>query len=108
MAARFVRVDRETPMLLPVDLRDWVARDDLVNVVIDAVEACDLSPARINHRGSGERQYQPGMMLALLIYCYAHRMFSSRAIERATYSHVSVRYLCGGEHHPDHDTIATF
>jgi hypothetical protein len=26
---------------------------------------------RINERGSGSEQYRPGMMLALLIYCYA-------------------------------------
>jgi hypothetical protein len=26
MPARYVTVDRETPMLLPPDLRDWVCR----------------------------------------------------------------------------------
>jgi hypothetical protein len=29
MAERFVNVDRETPMLLPVDLREWIPQDDL-------------------------------------------------------------------------------
>ena len=94
-------------MLLPPDLRDWVAKDDLVRFIVDAVETCDLSPAKINHRGSGDAQYPPSMMLALLIYCYAHRLFSSRQIEQATYHHVSVRYLCGNLH-PDHDTVAAF
>jgi hypothetical protein len=47
------------------------------------------------------------MMLSLLIYCYATGRFGSRTIERATYSDVSVRYLCAN-HHPDHDTICTF
>ncbi len=28
MGARFVSVDRETPMLLPPDLRDWVPKSD--------------------------------------------------------------------------------
>ena len=46
-------------------------------------------------------------MLALLVYCYATGLFSSRRIERATYESVAVRYLCGN-HHPDHDTIASF
>ena len=107
MAARFVNVDRETPMLLPPDMRDWVAEDDLARFVVDAVETCDLRLARVNEQGSGHEQYPPGMMLGLLIYCYAHRLFSSREIERATYSHVSVRYLCANLH-PDHDTVATF
>ena len=107
MPARFVNLDRETPMLLPPDLRDWVAKDDLVRFVIDAVEMCELSKAKINHRGTGDAQFPPTMMLALLIYCYANRLFSSRQIEQATYHHVSVRYICGNLH-PDHDTIATF
>ena len=48
------------------------------------------------------------MMLSLLIYCYATGRFSSRSIEAATYSDVAVRYICGGDTHPDHDTICTF
>ena len=45
MGARFVSVDRETPMLLPPlppDLRDWVPEDDLVHFVIEAVERLPL------------------------------------------------------------------
>jgi transposase len=107
MATRFVNLDRETPMLLPPDLRDWVAKDDLVRFILDAVETCELGSAKVNVRGSGSAQYPPAMMLALLIYCYANRLFSSRQIEQATYSQVSVRYLCGNLH-PDHDTVAAF
>ena len=50
----------------------------------------------------------PGlMMLALLIYCYANGIFSSRRIERATWRDVAVRFLTG-DTHPDHDTICRF
>ena len=38
MAERFVEVDRNTPMLLPADLRDSVPEDDLVHFVIEAVK----------------------------------------------------------------------
>ena len=38
MATRFVSVDRNTPMLLPPDLRDWIGEDDLVHFVIEAVD----------------------------------------------------------------------
>ena len=48
------------------------------------------------------------MMLPLLIYCYATGRFSSREIAMATHSDVAGRYICGGEQHPDHDTICTF
>ncbi len=107
MAARFVNVDRNTPMLLPPDLRDWVEEDDLVHFVIEAVGRLPLEVFQVNHRGSGTDQFPPHMMLALLIYCYANGVVSSRKIERATYRDVSVRYLTG-DHHPDHDTICTF
>lgn len=107
MATKFVNVDRNTPMLLPPDLRDWVGEDDLVHFVIEAVEAVKLWQFHLNERGSGSAQYPPRMMLALLIYCYANGVFGSRRIERLTYRDVAVRYLTG-DTHPDHDTICTF
>src|ERR1700731_2581570 len=107
MPERYVDVDRQTPMLLPVDLRDWAARDGLMLLIVDAVEHCDLRRAVTNDRGSGSLQYPPGMMVSLLIYAYAHGVFSSRRIEQLTYKNLSVRYVCGNTH-PDHDTIAKF
>lgn len=107
MAHRFKNADRNTPMLLPPDLREWVGEDDLVHFVIAAVERLPLSTFRVNHRGSGDEQYSPHLMLALLIYCYANGVFASRRIERATYRDVAVRYLMA-DTHPDHDTICTF
>lgn len=107
MRARFVNVDRNTPMLLPPDLRDWVEDDDLVHFVIEAVDRLSLEEFQVNHRGTGNEQFPPHMMLSLLIYCYANGIFSSRKIERATYRDVAVRYLTA-DTHPDHDTICKF
>jgi hypothetical protein len=47
------------------------------------------------------------MLLGLLVYGYATKVFSSRAIERATHDSVAFRFIAGNEH-PDHDTIANF
>lgn len=107
MGAKFVNVDRETRLLLPVDLREWIPEDDMVHFVIEAVESTPSRVFQVNDRGTGSAQYPPRMMLALLIYCYANGIFSSRRIERATYRDVAVRYLTG-DTHPDHDTIAKF
>jgi transposase len=107
MGTKYVNVDRETPMLLPPDVREWVADNELALFVLEAVESTKLDVARVNVRGTGDAQYPPGMMLALLIYSYATGTFSSRAMERASYDSMAVRYLCGN-HHPDHDTIAKF
>ncbi len=107
MSERLVNVDRETPLLLPVDLRDWVPGDDLVHFVVNAVETMNLTALSVNRRGTGDKQYPPRMMLALLIYCYASGIFGSRRIERATFRDLAVRYLTG-DTHPDHDTICAF
>jgi transposase len=104
---KFIDIDRETPMLLPHDLREWVPEDDMVHFIIESVEGMKLQQFKVNERGTGSRQYPPEMMLELLIYCYANGIFSSRRIERATYRDIAVRYLTA-DTHPDHDTIATF
>lgn len=46
-------------------------------------------------------------MLALLFYCYAKGIFSSRKIELSTYEQIPVLLITGGTH-PDHDSINTF
>lgn len=107
MAARFVCVDRQTPLLLPPDLRDWLPEDHLAHFILEAVNALPLAGARVNERGSGSAQYPPRMLLAVLVYCYATGLFSSRQIERATYTDVAVRFLAG-DTHPDHDTLCAF
>ncbi|MGB5803181.1 transposase [Haloferula sp.] len=107
MAAKFVNIDHDSPMLLPPDLRDWVGPDHMVHFIMDAVDTLDLSAARVNDRGTGSAQYPPSMMLGLLIYCYATGTFSSRRIETLTYENVAVRYL-SADTHPDHDSICKF
>lgn len=107
MAERLVNIDRDTPMLLPPDLREWVPADDMVHFVIETISAMPLTALGVNRRGSGSAQYPPKMMMSLLIYCYANGIFSSRRIERATYRDVAVRYLTA-DTHPDHDTICKF
>jgi transposase len=104
---KFVDCERDQAFLLPPDLRDWIPEDDLAHFVIEAVERVEMSAFKVNHRGTGSAQYHPRMMLALLMYCYANGIFSSRRIERATYRDIGVRFVAANAH-PDHDTIATF
>ena len=107
MPARFVMVDRLTPMFLPCELREWLPATHIVPFILDAVEQLPLSHFHVNARGTGSEQYPPAMMLALLIYCYATGRFGSRTIEAATHSDVAVRFICANEH-PDHASICAF
>ena len=108
MACRLKTLDRDTPMLLPPDLRSWVPENHIVHFLIEAVDRLPKRMFRYNHRGSGSAQYPPEMMLTLLIYSYIAGRFSSRLIEESTHSDVIARYICGGDLHPDHDTLCTF
>jgi len=107
MAARFVNIDYDTPLFLPPNLRDWVPAGHMAHFILEAVQEMDLRQIHVNDRGSGSPQYPPRMLLALLLYCYATGVFSSRRIERAALDSVPVRMICG-DTHPDHDTICAF
>jgi transposase len=107
MPARFVTIDCDTPLLLPVDLRKWMPVGHLAHFILDVVEELDLRQVRVNERGIGSEQYPTQTRLAPLLYRYATGLFSSRRIEQATWDNVPVRLICG-DTHPDHDTICTF
>ena len=107
MAARFVNIDYDTPLILPPNLRDWVPAGHLAHFILDAVAEMDLRQIKVNERGTGSEQYPPRMLLALLLYCYATGVFSSRRIEQASHDSVPVRMMCA-DTHPDHDTLCTF
>lgn len=108
MSTRFVIVDRDTPMVLPPSLQDWLPEGHLAHFVVETVALLPLHGFQVNTRGTGDAQFPPSMMLSLLIYNYAVGRMSSRQIEKATYEDVASRYICGGAAHPDHDTICTF
>lgn len=105
--SNFIESDVRQALLLPVDMREWVPKGDLSHFVLAAVERVSLEQFEYNERGTGNAQYHPRMMLALLIYCYANGVFGSRRIERATYRDIGARYITA-DRHPDHDTICKF
>lgn len=105
--SNFIPSNRDQAFLLPPDLKAWLPEDDLAHFVVLAVERVPLGAFRVPERPGGKPQYDPRLMLALLIYWYANGIFSSRRIERASYRDIAVRFVAANLH-PDHDTIATF
>ena len=41
MPQNFIFPQRDQPLLMPVDMREWLPEDDLVFIVLDAVAALD-------------------------------------------------------------------
>jgi transposase len=105
--SNFRPINRDTGFLLPPSVDEWLPQRHLARFVVEVIDGLDLSELQKAYRGSGSTPYHPAMLLGLLVYGYATGVFSSRAIERATYDSVAFRFLAGNEH-PDHDTIAVF
>ncbi|MGZ8918500.1 MAG: transposase, partial [Methylobacter sp.] len=81
--------------------------NSLARFVVEIMEQLDTSAIEQAYGGGGSPPYPPKMMLALLFYCYAKGIFSSRKIEQATYELIPALFIAGGTH-PDHDSINTF
>jgi transposase len=105
----FLFPQRDQPLLMPVDMREWLPEDDLVYVVLDAVATLDLGEFRRRYRadGHGRAAFDPEMMVALLLYGYCQGERSSRVIEKRCVRDVAYRVIAGGLR-PDHATIARF
>jgi len=109
MPQNFLFPQRDQPLLLPVDMREWLPEDDLAFIVLDAVAMLDLGEFRRGYRadGHGRAAFDPEMMVALLLYGYCQGERSSRVIEKRCVRDVGYRVITGGLH-PDHATVARF
>jgi transposase len=109
MPQNFIDSRREQGFLLPPDVREWLPGDHLAWFVIDAVGAMDLAAFYAAYRvdGHGRGAYEPSMMVTLVLYAYATKQRSSRAIEGHCRQDVAYRVITGNLV-PDHATIARF
>jgi transposase len=109
VAQNFLPCDRDQPLLLPPDLRDWLDEDHLAWFVIEAIDELDLEPFYAAYRadGHGASAHDPKMMLTLFAYAYCVGERSSRGIERRCREDVAFRVITANQV-PDHATIARF
>jgi transposase len=109
MPQNFLFPQRDQPMLMPVDMREWLPEDDLAFVVLDAVATLELGEFRRQYRadGHGRAAFDPEMMVALLLYGYCQGERSSRVTGKRCVRDVAYRVIAGGLY-PDHATIARF
>jgi len=109
MAKGYRPVRRDQPFLFPPDMREWLAGDHPVWLVIRVVERMDTSAFHARRRagGAGTAGYDPDMLVTLLVWAYAQGVASSRRMESLCGTDVAFRVICGGNL-PDHSTIARF
>ena len=99
----------EQPLLLPPDVREWLAEGHLAHHVSDLVDGLDLTAFYAPYEGDGRRNasYSPRMMVKILLYAYATGVFSSRGIAKKLEEDVAFRVLAAGNF-PRHRTICEF
>lgn len=109
MAFNLLPVERDQQFLMPPSIREWLREDHLAWFVLEVVDKLDLTAFYVGRRedGWGRAAYDPGMMVALLIYAYATGVRSSRVIERKCLEDVAFRVVAANQQ-PDHATIARF
>ena len=72
---------------------DWLTEDHLARFVVEVVDQLDISHLTRQYAGHGSKAHHCATLLAILVYGYAWRVFSSRKLERATYDAVAFRYI---------------
>ena len=70
---------------LPCALQEWSRSGHLAKFISDTVDSLDQGEFHARYAGSGPRKhsFHPAMMVLVLVYAYATRVFSSRKIARS-------------------------
>lgn len=109
MAINVRPFDREQLFLMPPSVAEWLPDGHLAWFVLDVVSELELAGFYAGHRedGRGGAVYDPGVMLAILIYAYCVGERSSRRIEQRLVEDVAFRVVAANQA-PDHATLARF
>jgi len=101
--------DRKQKTLFPQSVDEYIPQEAPVrayDVFVDSMDFNELG-IEIEPHKVGCPQYDPKIMLKLLVYGYSYGVRSSRKLERETHYNLSFIWLTGGLK-PDHKTIAEF
>lgn len=107
MARKFKTADYDAMLKQTVSFEECLPPTHLARFIAQSIGQLDLRCIYQEYGSKGGTPIAPEILLGLLLYGYATGVFSSRAIEQATYESIPFRFLAGNLH-PDHDTIAHF
>jgi transposase len=93
--------------LLPPRLDELIPENHLVRVVNRAVEQLQLDRLLAQYKGGGTSSFHPKMMLKVLVYAYAQRIYTSRQIAKALRENIYFMWL-SGRNQPDFRTLNDF
>jgi len=93
--ASFKAYEQHQLSLLPIDLETLIPENHMVRVVDRAIESMNTKPLFDRYPGGGTSAYNPVMMLKVIVYAYADKIYSSRKIAKATRENINYMWLTG-------------
>ena len=104
----YTSLEQPYQLVLPLNVELQIPKDDPVRLVRYCIGGMNLSALYQNCHHVNRNQASPAQMLAILVYAYANRIFSTRRIEEACRSNIKFMYLLEGKPAPDHATVSRF
>lgn len=105
--AVFKSYDQQQILLLPPNLEEMIPKNHLVRVVNQVVEQLDLSSIMNQYDGGGTSAYHPKMLVKVLLYGYAMKIYTGRKIAKALTQDITFMWLAAFNR-PDFRTINLF
>src|SRR5271166_5507528 len=108
MSRKYLPVNREQPMFLPLDMRSWVPEDHFAWFLVEVAGQLDTSALEGGTSpGKGRPGYDPQMLATLVMYAMSCGVRSSREIEDRARTDAGFRVASAGQF-PDHSTLCRF
>lgn len=105
--AVFKEYNQQQIQLLPPNLGELIPENHLVRVVNQVVEHLDISSIVNQYEGGGTSAYHPKMLVKLLLYGYAMKIYTGRKIAKALRQDITFMWLAA-DNRPDFRTINMF
>ena len=91
----FIPYNQHQLNMLPINLDDLIPESHMVRVVDAAIDKMNTKPLYDKYEGGGRSAYNPVMMLKVIAYAYADKIYSSRNIAKATRENINFLWLTG-------------
>lgn len=105
--APFKEYNQQQIQLLPPDLGELIPENHLVRIVNQVVDRLDISSIINQYEGGGASAYHPKMLVKVLLYGYAMKLYTGRKIAKALCQDVTFMWLAA-YNRPDFRTINLF
>jgi len=105
--AVFKAYDQQQVLLLPPQLDTLIGPRHLVRVVNRVVDQMDLSDLINQYEGGGTSSYHPQMLVKVLLYGYAMKIYTGRRLAKALQQDVTFMWLAS-YNRPDFRTLNLF